>query len=206
MSKGFFTRLDEIEKKARESGNGRQVSMVVETKKYIKQGSFIKRKNADLVLRYWGIEDRKVSQGTGLSETNVRGIRKDMSDKLFKLFGSDYLDALEYGDDVHLRKCKYKLSIVSTGKGSYDYFPTEFLDIVNSASVEVDFSLAECKEEYKFLKDFCITSFSGRLSMLDANKVRYLLRVLDRKAGTPEDTFSFMRKLDELGVTSNEIN
>lgn len=196
--KWFFTRLDSVERVAREEGNAKQLKVVMDTKSYIKSGTFTTRKHADRVLYYWGKPDRVVSQKTGLSETNIRSIRGTMSEELYRLFGREFLDNLEFGTDESLRFCRMRLSVISMNKGSEDYFSQDILDYIESNSSVEDFDISTCKDEFLFLKKFSLSSFRKEFSTLNPNKVAFLIRVLNRESGSPEDTYSFMRSLDEL--------
>ena len=196
--KWFFTRLDSVERVAREEGNAKQLKVVMDTKSYIKSGTFTARKHADRVLYYWGKPDRVVSQKTGLSETNIRSIRGTMSEELYRLFGREFLDNLEFGTDESLRFCRMRLSVIFMNKGSEDYFSQDILDYIESNSSVEDFDISTCKDEFLFLKKFSLSSFRKEFSTLNPNKVAFLIRVLNRESGSPEDTYSFMRRLDEL--------
>lgn len=196
--KWFFTRLDSVERVAMEEGNAKQLKVVMDTKSYIKSGTFTARKHADRVLYYWGKPDRVVSQKTGLSETNIRSIRGTMSEELYRLFGREFLDNLEFGTDESLRFCRMRLSVISMNKGSEDYFSQDILDYIESNSSVEDFDISTCKDEFLFLKKFSLSSFRKEFSTLNPNKVAFLIRVLNRESGSPEDTYSFMRSLDEL--------
>lgn len=196
--KWFFTRLDSVERIAKEEGNAKQLKVVMDTKSYIKSGTFTTRKHADRVLYYWGKPDRVVSQKTGLSETNIRSIRGTMSEELYRLFGREFLGNLEFGTDESIRFCRMRLSVISMNKGSEDYFSQDILDYIESNSSVEDFDISTCKDEFLFLKKFSLSSFRKEFSTLDPNKVAFLIRVLNRESGSPEDTYSFMRSLDEL--------
>lgn len=196
--KWFFTRLDSAERVAREEGNAKQLKVVADTKSFIKSGTFTSRKHADRVLYYWGKPDRVVSQKTGLSETNIRSIRGTMSEELYRLFGREFLDNLEFGTDESLRFCRLRLSVISSNKRSEDYFSQDALDYIDANSEVEDFDISTCKDEFLFLKKYSLASFKRDFANLNPNKVAYLIRVLNRESGSPEDTYSFMRSLDEL--------
>ena len=121
-----------------------------------------------------------------------------MSEELYRLFGREFLDNLEFGTDESLRFCRMRLSVISMNKGSEDYFSQDILDYIESNSSVEDFDISTCKDEFLFLKKFSLSSFRKEFSTLDPNKVAYLIRVLNRESGSPEDTYSFMRSLDEL--------
>ena len=196
--KWFFTRLDSAERIAKEEGNVKQLKVVTDTKSFIKSGTFTSRKHADRVLYYWGKPDRVVSQKTGLSETNIRSIRGTMSEELYRLFGREFLDNLEFGTDESLRFCRLRLSVISSNKGSVDYFSQDALDYIDANSEVEDFDISTCKDEFLFLKKYSLASFKKDFASLNPNKVAFLIRVLNRESGSPEDTYSFMRSLDEL--------
>lgn len=196
--KWFFTRLDQVEKIARTDGNLKQLKLVSDTKNYIKKGTFTSRKHADRVLYYWGKPDRIVAQKTGLSETNIRSIRGTMSEELYKLFGRDFLDNLEFGTDESLKYCKYRLEIISANRKADSYFSSDILDYIDTNSEPKNFEISECRDEYEFLKRHSFSAFLGEFRKVDPDKVAFLIRVLNREAGNPEDTYGFMTRLNEM--------
>ncbi len=199
-SKWFFTRIDQMEKLAKSSENTDQLQLVIKTKNFIKEGKFTTRKHAVKVLSYWGKTDSYVASKTGLSETNIRAIRGKLSLELFQLFGSDYLDCLEAGDKKSLRYCSFRLNLIISNKNASDFFPEEYLDYIDENSELESFEILDCKEEYEFLKRYSKANFKKELSSLNPNKVAFLIRVLNKEEGSVEETYSFMKRLMEVGV------
>jgi hypothetical protein len=194
----IFTVIDSVEKSAKNSGNKEQLELAMETKNFVKTTSIIKRKNWDVIRNFWNKPDTLIAERTGIKESNIRGIKKQVSDQIIALLGKDFISNMVVGSPEGVKDCKYRLSVLQENKKVSNFFPYEFVDAVQNASVEIDFETRDCKAELDFLKRFSLPSFTKQLQELDPDKVAYLLRVLDRQAGTYEETFRFIKALESI--------
>ena len=191
----FCIGLDRVKKYAQDTNNEKQLEVVNAAIKFVKTGSYIKRKNADEVLSCWGMTDKEASDELSLSADNIRLIRQKISDALYKSLGEDFISLLGSGDDSNLEECKKRLRVVRANKKASDFIPAVLIKVAREDVPDVEFnSIRDCKPEFDFLNIYNFATFKEQLNKLDRRKVAYLLRVLNQESGSLVDTDT-MRQL-----------
>lgn len=202
--KSFFRRVDECEESAKIRENIRMQRLLQDMRKYIKKGEFSSSKKAVRVLLYWGQPDHAVAKCTGYKESSVRVIRRNLSNELYDLFGNDFFTVLEDGDKKALDECTYRFNLVQKKERADSYIPQELIEKIIEGGEFENFSVKECSQEIAFLVQHSIQSFQKGMEGLDKNKLLFLIRVLNKEAGTSADTFKFMSLMDGLVKESEE--
>lgn len=198
VSVSFFVELDNVERVLRERKDLKRLKFLAEVKEYAKGCSYINRKNAQKVMYYWTRESKEVALLTGLKDGDVRTVKVHISRALYNLFGHDFLSMIRDGTDEEFIECQFKFHGIIEDKDSYSFFPREFVDLIRYDSISESFNVADCRDEYLFLRKFCTPSFKKELSALNKNKLAFLLSILDGKAGTPKDRYSMTRRLSSI--------
>ena len=194
----FCIELDRIKKYAQNDKNADQLEMVNKTIKFAKEGTYIKRKNADEVLTCWGMTDKETSAELSLGAANIRLIRQHISDALYDRLGMDYISLLSIGDKSSLEECEKRLRVVRANKKASDYIPAVFIKEVRENAIDIDCNVRECRKEFDFIKDFSFANFRRRLASLDKDRVAHVLRVLNQECGTLVETDYLRRSIEKV--------
>ena len=195
----FCIELDRIKKSAVSMNDSAQEELTSSIIKFAKSGSYIHKKNVGEVLSCWGMTDKEVSEETGLGAANIRLIRQKISDALYDKFGEDFISLLGSGEEKNLQECERRFRVVRANKKVSDYIPAVFIKEVVEVAKDRDFSLrSDCKAEFEFIKKYSFASFRKDLQSIDMDKVAYVLRVLDQKAGSMSETDFLRRSIDSV--------
>ena len=192
----FFRKLDTILEDATTDGKKELADFCSGLKEIIQSGYLSTYKKANKILSYWGYPDSYVSKVLGMSEGAVRVARRTISKELYGKFGIDFLILLEEGTKNSIQLCKARLDLVQKNRSALDYIPNVLIDEVVKNAKQQEFSIEDCYDEIMFLNDFCIPTFKSRLKGLNADKVLYLIKVLNREIGDDDTSFRLMSKFE----------
>lgn len=158
-------------------------------KKFIETGGYSKVKYdgefATLVMA--GYDDEYIGHKFGIALETVRGHRKRVGNALEKLLGEDFCQLFyhfqENKEEISKRIKGFELMDVK----SFDLFPREVFAYVPDRKAVSQFSLKDCIDEIEFLKEYCIPNIDAKKSILDFNKLDFLMGVIDGDCGTSTD-------------------
>lgn len=174
MGRSFFSELERLKSKFYEDDNPKGLEIIGKVDKFISDASYVStnRQKEFVSLRFRS--DSEIAEKMGISEVSVRYWRSEVSKKLFNIFGVNFLLALQNGD---FESCDLILSLLRSDSVSFPECIKKELDFseVNSS---LEFSIPECLEEIKFLKELSPKGIQKRLEILDKDKLFYLDRVL----------------------------
>lgn len=172
-------------------------------KKYIEKGGFSAVRYdgefASLVMA--GYDDDYIAHKFGIALETVRGHRRRVSKALDSALGDDFCQLFyhfqENKDEISKRIKALEINDIT----SYDLLPRELLAVTPEKGVSFNFKLDDCTEELLFLEKHCISAIDSERSMLDMNKLAYLLDIIDGKTGSISDRTDLLLKLmPEEGV------
>lgn len=158
-------------------------------KDFMVRGDFSKYKKAgqlsESILN--GYSNSYTARSLGVEESTVRVHVGNLSKELYVLFGNDFFELLkDYG--VNKKEVNKRLSNIENIRlSSRDVLPEELLILITnspnfSTSIEDgDINLSSCHPEVSFLMRHSIAKLKAEISLLDANKLNYLLNLIDAK-------------------------
>ena len=202
----FFNRLDNSYKSALRKDNFTLLSFISEVKDWIKECHFTRYKAAREVLSQWGLPDTKAAENLNMTAGNIRYVRSTLSRELFALFGNDFCNYLDNGSNESYKDAVKIFTLVKWNVKPFDFFPMEYLHIIESLPTEKSkefFNAKDCRKEYEFLRSYSISSFKKKIESLDKNKLAYVLKVLKRESGSVLDTYIYVLGLKMLETDSN---
>ncbi|WP_410068778.1 hypothetical protein [Ruminococcus sp.] len=131
----------------------------------------------------------------GVKPEAVRKYRSRLSNDAFAVIGVDAVDKIREGTKRQAQEIVATIKINERGYSSTGLFSPRLLSLVKEMSVETGekFELSECKPEMTFLHWFSALKIEEMLDRVDAERIGYLLRVLDGKAGTPKDRTALLK-------------
>lgn len=179
-----FSALKDVIGRSRDAEAGK---VWLRVKKFIEKGGYSKVRYdgefASLVMS--GYDDSFIGHKFGIALETVRGHRKRVGDALERLLGEDFCQLFyhfkENKDEINNRIKGFELMNIE----SCDLFPKEVFAYVPDRSETPRFDLKDCIDEIEFLKEYCIPSIDSKKSVLDVNKLDFLMGVIDGDCGTP---------------------
>lgn len=145
-----------------------------------------------------GQPDKEIALSLGVTEERVRGVRKQLSDELYAIYGTDIFEliseyrqnyevirnrldyALHFSDGVHNLVCSEVI------RGMYSY----------GKKSAKSYDLRECSEELDFLIKYSVKNIENNLGLVDKDKLAYLFEVLNGTKGSRDDRIKLMKSLD----------
>lgn len=184
--RSFFYMLDKTIEQSQINHNKKLEDFCYDVRDYINKGTFTKYKKVKTILGYWGQPDYYVAEKTGMKDGAVRQARRNLSNELYELFGYDFFNIIIIGDDEALKEGGYRLYLAKMGYSSGNFLYREMIsDIRNRGSIDDDIDISSCALEIQFLVRHSKQSIEEELSMLDKEKLIYLIRMLDNEVGSP---------------------
>lgn len=195
--RSFFYRLDKMIEKAEIDKNEKLFFFCRDVKEYIMKGTFTRYKKVETYLDYWGETDSYMSARTGIKESTIRVTRRDLSNALYELFGYDFFTILEKGDKESITEGLYRLALASKQISSKTYVHRSIIHDIRDGAVDMEFlDLEDCRNEIEFLSRHSLKRIEKELSMLDKNKLAYLLGMLDNEKGSSKDIVHLVKRLE----------
>ena len=183
--RSFFYNLDRMMLESQDD-NKMLYDFCVEVKNFIMKGTFTGYKKVDTVLAYWGHQDSFVSEMTGMKEGTVRQARRNMSNELYELFGYDFFEVVSAGDSKAIKEGSYRLYLAEKGYKSDNFLYRELITQIKAGEESDEaIDVSTCASEIQFLVRHSKQSIEREMSMLDINKLSYLVKMLDNEVDTP---------------------
>lgn len=130
-----------------------------------------------------GLSDNCISSAFSVSESRVRVMKKQVSDELYRIFGTDFFDLLEdYGSPSSKKEVDKRLCIADHVNDTIcDYVPEFVVSSVCTCSKKdvQGISLEDCEDEIRFLLKHSKRAISNEIQSLEDKKLCFLLGVLN---------------------------
>lgn len=195
--RSFFYNLDKTMSDAKDNGDKNLYRLCCDVKSFVCEGTFTNYKKAKTLMRYWGDSNSYVSKMTGLKESSIKATRRDLSVQLYELFGYDFFTVISKGNIEAVKEGLYRLSLASKSVSADKYLYRELIDsIVYGSELDSDIDFNSCAFEIQFLVKHSKKSIEEEMSMLDKNKLAYLIRMLDNEEGKFSDIHELIRKFE----------
>lgn len=202
--RNFFLQLRDCKQEIVNNRDREAAGAYSEVVSIIKGLSFSSYKKAQTLVSLVldGNPMQRVAEIMGISEKSAYNQTIIVSNELFNLFGNDFLIKLksykENKEDIDSAIHRAK----EHGKGSLEYIIPEVVSLVSSEEVVSEsYDIMECSTELTFLATYSKKAIRTGFKECNKSKLRYLLNVLDGKAGTTKDWASLT---DWLGIREGE--
>lgn len=193
--RSFFYSLDKAIEDSSNSKNFELRNFYYDVKTYVMQGNFTRYKKVKELLKYWGQTDSYVSKVTGMKEGTVRVTRRNLSNELYEKLGYDFFTVTSDGSSNALKEGMFRLSLAKKEISSDKYLYNELIDEINrNSEPRSDIDITSCTSEIQFLYRHSRRNIEKEMSMLDKEKLAYIIKMLDNE----EDTFSNIYNLVKL--------
>lgn len=144
-----------------------------------------------------GYSDKDTALALGVTEERVRGVRKQLSDELYDVYGTDIFELLmDYRQNYDI--IRGRLDYAShLSDGLHNLVCSEVLRGMHSYGKKSrrSYDLRDCEEEIDFLIKYSVQNIENNLEILDKDKIAYLLEVIN---GTKGDRDSRMKLIKNL--------
>lgn len=122
----------------------------------------------------------EMSRVLGISESRVRGIRKELSTLLYSIFGSDLFDDILSEDRERIDRAKRVIDFVLETNSNEELPYWEEIDERSGYSPaeeynESDLDLNDCFYEASLLHDFSRSELNDRVTFADKKKLKLLI-------------------------------
>lgn len=202
--KSFFRELSDLREYALELRDKEVARIYKEVHTFVLTGEYSSIKNAKKLVKLIdiGASEQVKAANLGISGDTVRVKTRDLSLRLYDLFGNDFFEMAKSGDIDKIRECKKRMYVaLHNSRDSSDYIldevkmQTGYSDRVVSVS---SFDLDGCKSEISFLLRFSKLELLKELDDLNKSKLNYIASLLDGK-GDRDERYKVMSILDSGG-------
>lgn len=192
--RSFFYNLDKVLSMSQSSRNKELYSLCYDVKQFVMEGTFTNYKKVKLLLSYWGETDSYTSSMTGMKEGTVRVTRRNLSNELYELFGYDFFNVILIGDKKAITEGRYRLGLASKNISADKYLYRELISDINfNSEYDDNIDIKSCALEIQFLLKHSKNTIEKELSMLDKNKLAYLIRMLNNESGSISNIHNLVR-------------
>lgn len=203
--RSFFTAMSIAKTEIKKRRDRSAAEVYKEVEAFVESGVYTSYKGISTLATMYlnGGKDENIAIALGISESTVRVHKRNISNQLYVLFGEDFFSLFE--DFSSNREEIYNRLKIASAK---PISPNEILDIEILSNIEglktksertQDYSIGECSKEIRFINLYNKKAVQKELEGLDKNKLRYILEVLDGRAGTPADRYQLITTEIELG-------
>lgn len=203
--RSFFTAMSMIKAEIRKRRDKEVGLIYKEIETFVESGVYTSYKGIATMTQVYfnGGKDKDVALALGISEPTVRVHKRNISNQLYALFGTDFFslfdDVTNNEEEIHRRLQMASVKTISPS----EIFPIEILTSIDSLSSKqvrnLDYSIDSCDKEIRFINLYNRKAIQRELEDLDKNKLRYILEVLDGRAGTSADRYQLITTKIEIG-------
>lgn len=183
--RNFFKQIELAESYMLEHKKEREYLFLQKLNDFITKGTFCNGKRQKQFLNLRMLSENEIASLMGCSASSVRRLRMETSDKLYKLFGTNFFDILYTFNGIE--NCEGVFRVI-TGEVSLE-------DIVNFSIWMLirgkefndnEYPISECIMELKFLAKHSNATLYREMEELDLNKLNYLVKLTKSEANLPK--------------------
>lgn len=178
-------------------------SVYLSVEKYVKEGKgYTTLKVAKEFVDCWlkGTKDDDLALVFHISTDRVRGIKKQLSDDLYRVFGLDFFDLLsDYVTPSSKEEVNKRIySALHVTETSTEYLSGDLIGSIRSKMLvsSESYTLKDCEAEIRFLKHYSKKSIKEAMEVLDAGKLVFLLDILDKKVNNSDLRTELVKEFD----------
>lgn len=170
---------------ARATKNSELLKLGQDIMDYVMSGDFTRYKKAKTILRTWNWTDEAAAFSTGMKQSTIRVARRNLSNELYELFGYDFFKVVGLGDKKAVADGRGRLDLVIRGFNAEEFLSYDLISSIFAKSdASDDIDINTCGQEIQFLVRHSKQSIEDELSVLDCNKLAYLIRMLNNETGS----------------------
>lgn len=207
--KNFLSKLLKLKSKIAREKDREAAKEYMRIEKFVSNCSYSRYRKAKDLVSYTlrGKSSSQCAVYLQTTDSTVREHLRELSNELFLIFGEDIFDLF---DDFSLNAKEIRKRIYISdhfSNTSSDYLFNDILMLFPKSEKKVKYSVYDCQEELKFLTKHSKSIVQQELSNLNPSKLEFLLGVLDKRYGTVDEQFNFIKLLetkeDEEDVFAN---
>ena len=193
MAKSFFKVLTSLEEEIVLSGSSEysseRKSIIYDIIAFVEGGSITEANIAKFICRNFRLDNKSLLRAYNLSvpyekmisTSTLRSYISRLSNELYDIFGLNIYEIFKENDLEKQRKIKSLLNISDLEDLSFKDLFIEVVDEVASTGLyNSNICLDDCEEELKVLKSLTKMRLRESVSSLDANKLAYIKRILNK--------------------------
>lgn len=203
--RSFFTAMSLAKTEIRKRRDRSAAEVYKELEAFVESGIYTSYKGISTLVTIYlnGGKDKDVALALGISESTARVHKRNISNKLYSLVGDDFfvlLDDYENNEEEISRRLRMASVKPITPSDVFNIELLSSIDVLSNVTVRsFNYSIGECSKEIRFINLYNKKAVQKELEGLDKNKLRYILEVLDGRAGTPADRYQLITTEIEIG-------
>lgn len=203
--KNFYEKMKLLKEQIISVRDREQAEIWSEIEQILIEGNYKSyRKSRNFVeLCMEGYSDFTIASKLNISEVTVRIHKHDLSNELYSIFGDDFFILFE---DYAKNKLNIKKRVLIASQRLSDgrdflvkSLPIELIGLIktkiSTADTANDFKLSDCRKEVNFLERHCSEAIRKELADLDANKLAYVMNIIESEEGFTDDKYKVYAKL-----------
>lgn len=175
-----------------EEVNKQQLVLIKTLEGFVYSGCYSDYTKKDIFLKFESSDDSVIAVKLNMTVEAVRKVRSRLSAEAYKVVGSDIFDLIIECTNESLHEASIRLKIAGHSFNSCNLFPSELVERIRLSKLEdAEFSFEDCIPELNLLRWLSLPKMSDVMSNVDADRLNYILRVLDDEAGTISERIKF---------------
>lgn len=169
-----------------------QIILTKSLEGFILSGSYSDYAKKDVFIKYESADDEILAVKLDITTNAVRKVRSRLSAEAYNVIGSDIFDLIIEGSPESLHEVSLRLKVAGHSFTSYNLFPSELVKRIRMSKLEDDeFSFEDCIPELNLLRWLSLPKMSDVMSNVDADRLNYILRLLDSETGSLHEKMRF---------------
>lgn len=174
---------------------------------FVMAGSYTKCRKIDKLFSTHGMSQEKQALAIGVSVTNLRRIKSEVTQAALKALGDDIFEVIVSGTIKELRSATYRLKYGLADVNLTEQFGVSFCEmvvsLVDDEERDKEYDVGDCKPEVALLYWMSSMRYRKLISEVDPSRLNYLLRCLSKKTGTSDDRATIMRIIEDDDIFSH---
>lgn len=184
----MFSKIKEIEYVLDIQGNAQQKVIMKEIVEYLNNGNYTSYSRKADFLALWRLPNDIIAEKLLMTEGGVRQVASRLTKDFYGKVGYDLFELLLENDEHKLQVLTFMLTVLNKGqRGVVEQYPLELVRAVDYSGKSMNtYPLSSCFPEMIVLYHLRKERIQEVVDKLDADKLCYLLSVLDNKQSTVE--------------------
>lgn len=196
-TKSYFSSLGK-------DANQEQIILLKSLESFVYSGSYSDYAKKDVFLKFESADDNIIAVKLNMTTDAVRKVRSRLSVEAYRVVGGDVFDLLVEGSSESLKEVGLRLKIAGHSFSSCNLFPSELIERIRLSKFEnSEFSFEDCIPELNLLRWLSLPKMSDVMSNVDADRLNYILRLLDDETGTLQEK---MKVCEFLSCSDKEVS
>lgn len=166
-------------------------------KSFIEGGSYTNYRKFSVLYSVRFASTEVQAKKLGVEITNLRRIKSLITQDALSVVGETAFETLMYGSEKDIKKLLKDLPLLTDDSISETMYSTDLIDLVNRSVTDTKaaYSISDCKPELALLYWLSDKRLPELISNVDADRLAFLLRCINRETGTKEDRAEILRVL-----------